>query len=765
MATSQLRGIIRNLTAARLKEAGPGLTDGHLLESYVRTREPEAFAVLVQRHGPMVWGVCRRLLGHHDAEDAFQATFLVLARKAAAVVPRDLIANWLHGVALQTALKARATTAKRSAREKQVPAMPEPAFEQQQLWDDVRLLLDRELGRLPDKYRAVLILCDLGGKTRKEAARYFHVPEGTVASRLAAARSMLAKRLSRYRLVLSGAALVSLLTQRAAPAQVPLLVTSTTVQAAMRFAAGQASVAGGLSAQAVALAEGVLKTMLLAKLKLTTAVLVVVTVLGLGVAALGQGQRAGNPPGTPTTPTSKAGAKPADKPAQPPAPEKKASAPQTLVIGVVKSVDGGRRSLTVTHRDGEATFQVAEDAQVNIDGKRGELAKLPVGAHVVLSHFSDTDGVRAIQAQGAAVFGSVRTVDADKNTITVRAGQGEKTYAVSPETEITIDGVGGRTLASIPKGANVHALNLCVDQKTAHTINVEGPAHHHVPVKSVDADRRTITFDDKAHPDLAGQTYAVAKDAVIRIDGQPGKPADIPAGAFVSVVMAVYGQTARRLDAEGPQLAECGISAVNIDGKTITFDDKAPAEVAGKTLAVAKNIHIVVDGKTEPLSGLPVGAHANATLSVDRSAVCHVHVQGPTESGVVKGVDAQKNTVVIDDKTFTLAKDANILIDGKTGRLSGLPKGALVDVRLSMDQSVIRQLSAQGPNITGYLKALDGDKSTIKVDAKTYSVAKDATIILDESVSTLASLPEGAHIGLTLSADQRSVRVIHARSP
>jgi RNA polymerase sigma factor (sigma-70 family) len=171
MATSQLRRIIRNLTTAQLKEAGAGLTDGQLLESYVRTREQEAFALLVQRHGPMVWGVCRRLLGHHDAEDAFQATFLVLARKAAVVVPRDMIANWLHGVALQTALKARATTAKRRAREKQVLAMPEPAFEPQELWDDVRPLLDRELGRLPDKYRAVLILCDLEGRTRKEAAR------------------------------------------------------------------------------------------------------------------------------------------------------------------------------------------------------------------------------------------------------------------------------------------------------------------------------------------------------------------------------------------------------------------------------------------------------------------------------------------------------------------------------------------------------------------------------------------------------------------
>src|SRR5262245_30852588 len=186
MATSQLRRIIQNLAHVGLGEIGAGLSDGQLLESYIRTREQEAFAALVQRHGPMVWGVCRRILGHQDAEDAFQATFLVLARKAAAIVPREMIANWLHGVARQTALKARATTAKRGAREKQVMAMPEPALETQQFWDDVRPLLDLELGRLPDKYRAVIVLCDLEGRTHKEAARHLRVPLGTVASRLAA---------------------------------------------------------------------------------------------------------------------------------------------------------------------------------------------------------------------------------------------------------------------------------------------------------------------------------------------------------------------------------------------------------------------------------------------------------------------------------------------------------------------------------------------------------------------------------------------------
>src|SRR5262245_6792101 len=130
MATNQLRQVLQTLRGATLPAEEASQTDGQLLERYLRSREEAAFAALVQRHGPMVWGVCRRVLaGHQDAEDAFQATFLVLLRKAASIVPRQMIANWLYGVAHLTALKARATTARRRAREKQVTAMPEPALE------------------------------------------------------------------------------------------------------------------------------------------------------------------------------------------------------------------------------------------------------------------------------------------------------------------------------------------------------------------------------------------------------------------------------------------------------------------------------------------------------------------------------------------------------------------------------------------------------------------------------------------------------------
>src|SRR6516165_4170559 len=205
MATSRLSQVIQTLRRDSLPRPGTLLTDGQLVEIYLRTREEAAFADLVQRHGPMVWGVCRRVLrGHHDAEDAFQATFLVLVRKAPSIVPRDMVANWLYGVARQTALNAGGSTARRRKRERQVTEMPEPEAAEPTASNELQSLLDQELSRLPAKYRVVVVLCELNGKTRQEAAQQLGWPEGTVAGRLARARSLLAKRLA-----LRGAALTA----------------------------------------------------------------------------------------------------------------------------------------------------------------------------------------------------------------------------------------------------------------------------------------------------------------------------------------------------------------------------------------------------------------------------------------------------------------------------------------------------------------------------------------------------------------------------
>src|SRR5262249_28273585 len=157
----------------------------------------------------------------HDAEDAFQATFLVLVRKAASIASRDLLANWLYGVAHQTALKARSVAARRRERERQGTDMPETATADESLWHHLLPMLDQELSRLPEKYRTAIVLCDLEDRTRKEAALQLGLPEGTVASRLSRARVMLAKRLARHGLAVSGGALAAVLSQNGASASVP----------------------------------------------------------------------------------------------------------------------------------------------------------------------------------------------------------------------------------------------------------------------------------------------------------------------------------------------------------------------------------------------------------------------------------------------------------------------------------------------------------------------------------------------------------------
>jgi RNA polymerase sigma factor (sigma-70 family) len=277
MATSPTSQMIQHLR--RVLQDGVELTDGQLLGCFIERRDEAAFAVLVKRHGPMVWNVCRRLLNQHDAEDAFQATFLVLCRKAASIRHRETVPSWLHGVAHQTALQARRAIARRTAREKQVLDMAEPVVVEQEPWHDLQPLLDQELRRLPDRYRVVIVACDLEGKTRKEAARLLGCPEGTVAGRLARARMMLAKRLARHGVVVSAGTLAAVLSQKAASACVPASVMSFTIKAAGLFAAGQA--AGATSIKAAALAEGVLKAMLLNKLKTVATGLLMMAVIGV----------------------------------------------------------------------------------------------------------------------------------------------------------------------------------------------------------------------------------------------------------------------------------------------------------------------------------------------------------------------------------------------------------------------------------------------------------------------------------------------------
>ena len=204
------RQVLRHLNSLfRCGVNGP-LSDEELLEQFVAgsaDRAEAAFDALVNRHGAMVLGVCRRVLGHrHSAEDAFQATFLVLAA-VPVISQREQLASWLHGVARRAAMDARVRAARQVAKEKRLGIMSPSESIDEIHRSELRLILDEELARLPERHRAAILLCELEGLSRREAARQLGVSEGTLSSRSARAKVRLRERLTRRGLALSAATL------------------------------------------------------------------------------------------------------------------------------------------------------------------------------------------------------------------------------------------------------------------------------------------------------------------------------------------------------------------------------------------------------------------------------------------------------------------------------------------------------------------------------------------------------------------------------
>ncbi|HZW31683.1 MAG TPA: sigma-70 family RNA polymerase sigma factor [Isosphaeraceae bacterium] len=218
MASTFAKRLIRHEGVSRTEE----LSDESLLEQFLSgdgIDSQEAFRALVVRHGPMVLGICRHVLNQdHDAEDAFQATFLVLARKGSSIRNRRVLSGWLHEVAYRIAIKARASAVRRRSLEREGMAMLPPAIEpnhqdQQAAWNELRPVLHEEVNRLPDKYRIPVILSYLEGKTNEEVADLLQWPVGTVKGRLSRARNLLRSRLLRRGLALSAAFLTTALSQ------------------------------------------------------------------------------------------------------------------------------------------------------------------------------------------------------------------------------------------------------------------------------------------------------------------------------------------------------------------------------------------------------------------------------------------------------------------------------------------------------------------------------------------------------------------------
>lgn len=274
-AINQLRRLIG-------EESGCTLTDAQLVQSFVQRRDEASFEVLVWRHGTMVFNLCQRILhDKHEAEDAFQAVFLVLARKAGSIGKSEAVGSWLYKTAYRIALRLRAKMEKHGVAREAIDDVPAPPTTDNLLWRDLRPVLDEEINCLPEKYRAPFVLCYLQDHTNEEAAARLGCPKGTILSRLARGREWLRTRLTRRGLALSVAGLTAVLSENVAAAAAPAALIETTTKAALPFAAGK-PVTGLVSAAVVKLTEGVLHTMFLTKMKLTATALVALAALVSG---------------------------------------------------------------------------------------------------------------------------------------------------------------------------------------------------------------------------------------------------------------------------------------------------------------------------------------------------------------------------------------------------------------------------------------------------------------------------------------------------
>ncbi|MFN4258148.1 MAG: RNA polymerase sigma factor [Gemmataceae bacterium] len=512
MSTVPWQTVIRHLYRTVGTARHGALSDAELLRRWQQTRDEAAFEVLIWRHGALVWNVCRRRLGNEqDAEDAFQATFLTLVHKASSIGKPEALPSWLYKVAYRAALAAR-------ERRRHTNDLPEtltgleddPAVAAERA--ELRSALDEEVNRLPDKYRLPFVLCYLEGRTTDEAAAHLGFPRGTIGTRLAWARERLRERLARRGILLSSGSLAVWLAQDAASAAVPVALVADTVRSALVVATGSAA-AGILSTSVAAITQGVLRTMLVAKVKFAMSCLIVFGLLTASVGVLSTQLLSEQPalalladkekPAPNAHPEKNvAGNKDGDKeaPVQKPAdnrekPSKEGDKPKKeapSVQGTLKTIDASNNSITLTVRTNketseDQTFSVAGDARIFVASKEaGTLADLKPGMRVLAQLSADGKSVQTLKSapnevKGVGVQGTLKGVDANKRNITVTVADGpekgataDKTYELADDVRVFAADKENGSLADLKPGAYVF-IKLDPERKTAVAIKVGGP--------------------------------------------------------------------------------------------------------------------------------------------------------------------------------------------------------------------------------------------------------------------------------------------------
>jgi RNA polymerase sigma factor (sigma-70 family) len=452
-ASAQLYGILGSLHL----DQGP---DGELLEQFVKGRDERAFAALVQRYSALVYGVCIRLLQNsHDADDAFQATFLVLARKAASLDGKGPLGNWLYTVAFRTATKAWAANAKRRNLERYTPETPMVCPLHDSEWDELRPILDEELNRLPKKYRSLLVLCYLKGKTHQEAARELGWPTGSISRRMHRARELLRHRLTLRGITLSSALLFALISRKATAAIVSPNVMSVTARAAVLFGARQFAGHTGVSIRTLQLAESVIGVMVAWKLVAMGALVLSLSVVGIGSLGMRTGVRVEVSEVPLVLPSSPGCDSPASDASKHAAKRNLSLVDQDRVRPVALAVTGNWLAMAGRSRhEGVRVWPLSEGKDLTLISKASFL--LPAAGALSLAFSADGSLLASAGTDGTLAVWRVSSTDHSPNwQIHGHPGEGT-TVAFSPDGRLLASGSteGAIRLRNIASGNQVASL-------------------------------------------------------------------------------------------------------------------------------------------------------------------------------------------------------------------------------------------------------------------------------------------------------------------
>jgi RNA polymerase sigma factor (sigma-70 family) len=592
--------------AALTADPDPAETDGRLLARFVRDRDEPAFRELVRRVGPMVLGVCRRVSGDaHLADDAFQAAFLVLARRADDVRPREAVRGWLYGVAVRTAREARSVSARRRRREALVPTLPERPIEVPDAPDaDALRILDEEVAALPEHLRAAVALCELDGLGRKEAAARLGVPEGTLSSRLAKARRVLAGRLRKRGVALAAAALGVAFGQLASAAVPPRLADR---------AAALSTSSGAVPPTVAALSNGVFRSMLLHKLKMFAAGGLALAVAWVAVGSL---------PGVSAQDAPKPAAAPAPAAPQAAAGKKPQPAAKKTGPGILLLVRYGEPYQLLTP-DGRA---VSEFSAPKGTGSGGPAVVSPDGARVAFMVTEDgppraalRDGEEPKPWPFKVVVRPLGKPDAEKawdmpaRWLTLCWTADGKRVVVGKHSELD-------------RGKNVE--NLLLDPETGKTEKLDLPAG----VWVLDAARD-------------GKTFLVA----------------LPAEKKVKVGLASAGDAAIRELTEFPNWPPGSITGrLSPDGTKVLLAAADPERKHAHKWGVSQRPYLldVKTKKVEPLPDFPENAQARGVAwSPDGKRVAYTWHQLHEE--ILKKDTLQGDDTAVETEAFLIVADAD----------------------------------------------------------------------------------------------------------